>query len=250
MDSHMIEKPTIIVSVDGLCNNFIEGKPVLTIEEVEEIVGREIDPFHDYYEIYNMGGTISKEQLSDDIIGIRITENGVMDEYGEAILMKDAVKHVIDTLQEYYDRYDELYSQYVEDYRNRVIEFVKNRFCYNKKSVTYSEHTENEQGYIYVMLHQGYYKIGKSVDCMRLGEYTKLAEEPEYVYVVRVNHMNRMERKLHRMFADKRCRDGKCEWFTLDESDLSTIRNMLKEDEVEDPNHTVGYRRYVLKEDV
>lgn len=232
------------------CNNFIEGKPVLTLAEAEEIAGRKLSPYEEYYEICNMGGTISKDELHDIGMAIRVTKRGVMDEYGEAILTKDAVKSMIDILQGYYERYDELYEKYVENYRNSVIEFVRDRFGKRERVEEETDTGKNEQGYIYVMLHQGYYKIGKSADCMRLGEYTKLAEEPEYVYVVRVNDMNKIERKLHKMFADKRCREGRCEWFSLTEEDLANVEKTLKEDEVENPEHTVGYRRYVLKEDV
>lgn len=110
------------------CHNFIEGKPVLTLAEAEEIAGRKISPYEEYHEIYDMGGTISKDELHDIGMAIRVTKRGVMDEYGEAILTKDAVKAMIDVLQAYYERYDEIYDKYLENYRNRVIEFVKSRF--------------------------------------------------------------------------------------------------------------------------
>lgn len=241
---------TMDVDECDFCHNYIEGKPVLTLEEAEEIAGRKLNPYREYYEIYYMGGTIAKDELRDIGMAIRVTDEGVMDSYGEAILMKDAVKGMIDILQEYYNRYDELYDRYVKNYRNRVIEFVKGFRRDEKKEEARTFATKDESGYIYVMLHQGYYKIGKSVDCMRLGEYTRLPEEPEYVCVVRVNHMTEMETKLHEMFKDKRCREGKCEWFSLTDGDLKVIRETLREDEVKNPEHTVGYRRYILKEDV
>lgn len=230
------------------CHNYIEGKPVLTIEEAEKIAGRELD-IDDYYNIYNMGGTISKDCFSKSSMGFRLTEDGVMDECGEAILTKDAVKYLIDTLQGYYSRYDELYDAYVKEYRERVINFVRENFSPSEQTPN-KVIEKSKNGYIYIMLHQGYYKIGKSVDCMRLGEYTKLAEEPEYVYVIYVNDMNSMENKLHKKFKRKRCREGKCEWFKLNSDDLKVAYEELKKEEVKNHEHTIGYRRYVLKEDV
>lgn len=83
-------------------------------------------------------------------------------------------------------------------------------------------------GYIYVMKCMGYYKIGKSKDCRRLGEYTKLPEEPEYVMIEYVSNMDLLERFLHDLYASKRLREGSCEWFNLSDDDLITIRESLK----------------------
>lgn len=244
------KKETMYVDVSTFCQNYIEGKPVLTIEEASEIAGRDLDPFHEYYEIIHMGGTIPVEGVEQCTrCGIMLTEDGVMDEYGEEIFTKDAVKCLIDRLQEYYRDYDKYYDKYVSDYRKRVIDFVKKHFRKPINTGTESIH-EQKHGYIYVMHHQGYYKIGRSVDCMRLGEYTRLAEEPEYVQVVYVKDMVGLEKSLHKKFAPKRQRDSRCEWFSLDQKDLELIAEILAENKQPIAEHTKGYRRYILHEDV
>ena len=87
---------------------------------------------------------------------------------------------------------------------------------------------QKKPGYIYVMKCMGYYKIGKTKNCKRLGEYTKLPEEPEYEILEYVNNMDLLEKFLHDLFADQRLREGSCEWFKLSNSDLDTIKESLK----------------------
>lgn len=236
-----------MISVDCLCNNYINSEPVITIDEASEIIGRKLTEYEYYSEIPNMGGiySLTDEEFNKHGWKMSITKNGVFDEYKNEIFDKESVKMVIEKLQKLYEDYDEFYERYVNDYRERVINYVK---LMKIEETMKDESKKKKSGYIYVMLHQGYYKIGKSADCERLGEYTRLAEEPEYVYVVCVNDMDGMERHLHELFQDKRNRDGRCEWFSLEQSDLDVIGRILEGDRKKDVKHTKGYRRYVLHE--
>lgn len=76
-------------------------------------------------------------------------------------------------------------------------------------------------GVIYVLKMGEHYKIGKaSLSFTRLGEYTKLPETPEYIYVGIVLNALVYEEELHELFKHKRIRG---EWFNLNNQDLNTI---------------------------
>ena len=104
----------------------------------------------------------------------------------------------------------------------------------------------NTSGYIYVMKCLGYYKIGISIDCKRLGEYTHLPEEPEYPILEFVDDMNKMEMMIHEKYDNVRLRGDKSEWFKLNENDIDDIRNMIKPYIVENPNHSKYYYKYTM----
>lgn len=110
-----------------------------------------------------------------------------------------------------------------------------------KKSIS---RQEKRDGFIYVMKNCGYYKIGKSIDCHRLGEYTKLPEDPEYVIIEYVHFMDEIEKLIHKSFASKRKRGGSCEWFELTDEDIQKIRNFLKRYTIECTD-TKWYDEYV-----
>ena len=118
------------VYVTDLCNNYIEGRPVLTYEEACDIAGRELDPLDEYYGIPNMGGTCELKDGSYKLSDWRITisDCGVFDEYGESIYTKESVKKAIDKLQMLYENYDSYYDTYVKEYREKVISFAENMF--------------------------------------------------------------------------------------------------------------------------
>lgn len=115
--------------------------------------------------------------------------------------------------------------------------------------------SNNTPGYIYVMKCFNCYKIGKSKNCARLGEYTNLPEEPKYYVLKYVNDMDKVESILHENYSDLRTRSGRCEWFMLSDNDINDIRNIIKPYVVEDVEHTKYYYEYYnnnkefLKED-
>lgn len=88
-----------------------------------------------------------------------------------------------------------------------------------------------EIGYIYVMKMDNYYKIGKTKNKKRLGEYTKLPIQPEYPILIKVYNFHDLERKLHINYIDKRTRNN-CEWYMLCENDIEEILTFLKKYEV------------------
>ncbi len=88
-----------------------------------------------------------------------------------------------------------------------------------------------EIGYIYVMKMDNYYKIGKTKNKKRLGEYTKLPTQPEYPILIKVSDFHDLERKLHTNYIDKRTRNN-CEWYILTENDIEEIRMFLKKYEI------------------
>ena len=102
----------------------------------------------------------------------------------------------------------------------------------------------NIPGYFYVMKCLGYYKIGISIDCRRLGEYTHLPEEPEYPIIEFVNDMDKVEIMIHKKYNHLRLRDDKSEWFNLSENDIDDINNIIKPYIIENPNHSNYYFKY------
>ena len=101
----------------------------------------------------------------------------------------------------------------------------------------------SEPGFIYVMKNMGVYKIGKANSkARRFGEYTRLPEKPEYVIFEYVSNNNIVEWKLKEVFAQKRLREGKCEWFNLDDDDIEKIKQIISKDIIDVPN-TVDMER-------
>lgn len=87
-------------------------------------------------------------------------------------------------------------------------------------------HRESDEGYIYVIKAGGRYKIGKAKELKdRVKTHqTSSPYETELVVGVVVEDYTKVERELHDLFAEKRV---KGEWFTLDETDIKTIREHL-----------------------
>lgn len=85
---------------------------------------------------------------------------------------------------------------------------------------------QNNTGYIYVMELFNYYKIGKveNANADRFGEYTRLPEKPIYIMKEFCRDYNMVEKKLHKIFSEKRTRG---EWFLLNEADLQRIKEIL-----------------------
>ena len=89
---------------------------------------------------------------------------------------------------------------------------------------------QNTDGYVYIMKNMGVYKIGRcNTTKERLGEYTKLPEEPEYIILTKVSDNIEAEEELQRTFHDKRMRDGKCEWFKLSDEDIEKAKEIVRQ---------------------
>lgn len=103
-------------------------------------------------------------------------------------------------------------------------------------------------GFLYVMKNMGKYKIGRCNEkAKRLGEFTHLPEKPEYIIFEYVYDNVIVERELHKMFSDKRLRDGKCEWFELSEDDLEKIRLFVYDKRIEIPDRVnIDYFRNII----
>lgn len=98
-----------------------------------------------------------------------------------------------------------------------------------RKKKILKESSCDSQGIIYIMKNCGYYKIGRALSETRLGEYTKLPEEPKYIIKENVYKYGSVELSLHEMFKDKRLREGKCEWFDLTDDDIQKAKNFIKD---------------------
>ena len=96
-----------------------------------------------------------------------------------------------------------------------------------KKEKILKESSCNSQGIIYIMKNCGHYKIGRALSETRLGEYTKLPEEPEYIVKEIVSDYGSVELSLHKMFKSKRLRNGKCEWFDLTDEDILKAKDYI-----------------------
>lgn len=221
--------------------------PITFYNEVKDIIGDSFskDDYSKYFSddcVYEFHDILSTRRTK----AFDINEYGVCYDCGRGILTKDAIVQLIGLLTEQYNNYDIYHKRFLDHCRESDIERA-----YAIKKEKEEENIKNErskQGYIYVMYHQGYYKIGKTKDCKRLGEYTRLAEEPEYVIVEYVDDMDTIEKEIHSQHEEERNRDGSCEWFKLTESDIDDIRKFLKRHSVKNHKHSKYYKRYVLKE--
>jgi hypothetical protein len=81
-------------------------------------------------------------------------------------------------------------------------------------------------GCVYVIKHQGTYKIGRSRHPARRIEQEispKLPHEVETVHIIETNDMYSLELELHNKYADKRLNG---EWFELDEGDIAWLQTL------------------------
>jgi hypothetical protein len=78
--------------------------------------------------------------------------------------------------------------------------------------------------YVAINHRNGYHKIGYSKN-PALREKTLQSEEPEIELLFSYRGDGKHEKELHEMFSHKRLRG---EWFTLDDCDLTTIKNYLQ----------------------
>lgn len=164
---------------------------------------------------------------------INICEIGALTNGNIGFLNRASLHHVIWRLQKIYDNYYEYFSKFMNQQLNIFVnnchQFkIEHDECKTKPTKKTPAVTENPKGYIYVMKNCGYYKIGKAqIGSSRFGEYTKLPEEPEYVIKTIVGNYNKVETALHERYKDKRLRDGECEWFELEDSDIEEIKEFV-----------------------
>ena len=177
----------------------------------------------------------------------RLYKNSVTfsDEYGVVtsgrnLLSRDLILVLIKKLNEVYKNYGIYYASFNEDREKRLKENWEAWYTEKEDVAEDSEEQSNESqdaqypyGYIYIMKMFNYYKIGKTKNKKRLGEYTRLPEEPEYVMIQFVRGMNKVEKLLHEEFKDKRLRNGRCEWFDLAQEDIDRANEIVSEYEVD-----------------
>lgn len=234
-----------------LNNNEIDYKvnkaPAILYDEVKDIIGETFteNDYNNYFK--QLCGSIYSNLENGDPT-FCLTTFGVTFNCGDGILTKDAIVQLIGLLTEQYNNYDNYYEKYIKYIKDNISKEAYNIKNNMEEKIIAIDKKNN--GYVYVMYHQGYYKIGKTKDCKRLGEYTRLAEDPEYVAVEYVDDMDAVEKEIHSQFKEERNRNGSCEWFSLTDSDLDSIKKFLKIHSVKNHKPTRYYKRYVLKEDV
>lgn len=88
---------------------------------------------------------------------------------------------------------------------------------------------END-GYVYLVKLDKYYKIGVSISPdSRLQEFTLLPYPLEYICIEKVNNFKQVEKDLHKLYSQKRVRG---EWFLLQQSDIERIIKYIQQRKV------------------
>ena len=216
---------------NGMYNFWFINKDV-----AQTLIGRSITDNEFMYECCN-----NVRHLTSNCECMNVYGEGVLCNGNTGFLARESLGLIICRLQNIYDNY----YKYFEKFMNQQFDiFVHNcrKFETEHDSNTVRPITKktpavakNPKGYIYVMKNCGYYKIGKAqIGSSRFGEYTKLPEEPEYVIKVIVGNYNKVETALHERYKNKRLRDGGCEWFELEDSDIEEIRDFVNQYVVEE----------------
>lgn len=214
-------------------------------ELAEKIIGYSIsdEDFHNEIELGCGGITNIIDILQPTIYGIMTTPF-------QHLLDKETIKDCIKIFTYVYNNYDDFYGAYAYKQAIRFYDLCQ-QYAYmhntSKRNQKKKICSDNKSGYIYVMKCMGTYKIGKSNNCERLGEYTNLPEEPEYYLVEYVDDMSKVELMLHEHFSSVRRRNGQCEWFDLSEDNLLEIKELVKQHIIKNYGHTDAYKKFVLK---
>lgn len=178
--------------------------------------------------------------ITDKAALMDIYKNGVLSTTRRNYLSRESIQETINDLNSILENYDQYFEDYMNDQLDLFVENclkLKREYGLNIPKTTKKTPAvaKNPKGYIYVMKNCGYYKIGKAqIGSSRFGEYTKLPEEPEYVIKVIVGNYNKVETALHERYKNKRLRDGGCEWFELEDSDIEEIRDFVNQYVVEE----------------
>lgn len=84
---------------------------------------------------------------------------------------------------------------------------------------------DNKKGFLYVVTNGAFYKIGVTVNPVRRMHDLQISspERLSFISLIQTDDFEKLERKLHNMFNDKRM-EG--EWFNLDKKDLEYIATL------------------------
>lgn len=100
-----------------------------------------------------------------------------------------------------------------------------------KSNNTRPIHVDDTSGYIYIILVNEYYKIGRTKN-YNTRRKTYITENPTPIQTILFKHVNnhiQIEKKLHNMFKHKL---HQSEWFKLNASDINKIKKYLKKYEI------------------
>jgi hypothetical protein len=162
----------------------------------------------------------------DDYNCLTIYDHGCFTNGNSNYLTQEALINARNKINEVIENYDSILKEYIEEAEKIFIE--KLEMLREEQQIVRPKVAENKSGVLYVMKNCGYYKIGSTKHPKsRLGEYTKLPEEPEYIIIEKVKDCRNLEQSLHDMFASKRARNGKCEWYILSQNDIEKIRKIV-----------------------
>lgn len=158
-------------------------------------------------------------------------ELGMFISDGRQLFDHEQAKQIISALVHTLNRYTP------EEYDAVLADYVARRNSEWKQSVQQINNTEQKRRtepltfgsggwYVYLIQEQsqGHYKIGKAKNVQqRLNQLIKLPMIITPIVIIETNDNTRLERQLHRQFADKRV-DG--EWFKLTDDDVAYIKGL------------------------
>ena len=115
------------------------------------------------------------------------------------------------------------YCQDKPDYQDVVDICGKYITSFNKENGTPSEETKSEIGWVYLMKHGKYYKIGRTsyVEKRNYELGIKLPEELKVIHKIKTDDPCGIEAYWHKRYEDKR---KKGEWFDLSTSDIKAFK--------------------------
>ena len=115
-------------------------------------------------------------------------------------------------------------QQQISERMGKLREMGKNPYNTKSAKPPHRDGGYRGSGYVYLMKHGDYHKIGKSKNPWRRRDdlQQNFPEEVELVTTIRTQDMTIEEQVLHDIFKDKRVRG---EWFDLEEQDIRYILN-------------------------
>lgn len=203
------------------------------IKELMEIIRYKINLLNDtdYYESANNIGNKLGWHLDDmyeylyeydDPYNDMFCNGEITDDCNGGYCNLQTIIRLRDTFTKLADNYnDELYNCLIEDNKNLDRDLVKLDIEKSKKKniTSIKVNKKPAKGSVYIIKVNDYYKIGKTKNIeKRIGEYTRLMEEPKIIICEEVDNYSLIEKELHKMFEDKNTRG---EWFSLSEEDIS-----------------------------
>lgn len=184
--------------------------------------------------MYQIGENI-RPIVDDWVNGLTVCNDALLTNCNSSYVSKNGISSLIKHLQKLLDNYDieSLESNNRDIFASKCVDLlILNTFNEIGENNSKKE-KECEDGFLYIMKNCGHYKIGISNNCYRLGEYTKLPEQPEYALIGYFKGYRKREQFLQKKYAKERLRDGQCEWFDLSDSQLYDIVEYLKKYHIE-----------------